>query len=85
MGLKALLGRELEREASALTARLRSLALSADDAIALRGIELWISRVHGKAVQPTSDVTPDLPADVEALRALSPDERRALLRAMPRA
>lgn len=82
MGLKALLGARLEERAEALTARLERLALSADDAIALRGIELWLSRVHGRAVQPTRDETPEVPADVEALRSLSPGERRALLRSL---
>ena len=83
MGLKALLGQRLEAEAEALTERLRDLALSTDDQIALRGIELWLSRVYGKAVQPTADVSTELPSDVEALRSMDPEERRALLRAMP--
>ena len=82
MGLKALMGARLEARAADLTARLERLALSSDDAIALRGIELWLSRVHGRAVQPTRDETPEVPADVEALRALSPEERRALLRSI---
>lgn len=81
-GLKALMGERLEERADALTARLEALALSPDDATALRGIELWLSRVHGRAVQPTRDETPDVPADVEALRSLSPEERRALLHAL---
>jgi vacuolar-type H+-ATPase subunit E/Vma4 len=83
LGIRGLMGARLEAEASALTERLRALALSEDDAIALRGIELWLSRVYGKAVQPTQEVSTDLPVDMDALRALSPDERRALLRSMP--
>jgi hypothetical protein len=79
-GLKALLGERLEEKADAITERLQSLALSRDDATALRGIELWLSRVRGRAVQPTRDDTPiELPEDVQALRAMSPEERRALL------
>ena len=85
MGLKAMLGARLEAEAERITNVLSSLLESEDEGIRLRAIEQWMSRVYGKAVQPTSDVTPELPADVEALRALTPEERRALLRAMPQA
>lgn len=80
MGVKALMGQRLEARAAALTARLEALALSDDPQIALRGIQLWLERVYGRAVQPTADVTPELPASLEAYKTMSPEERRALLR-----
>lgn len=83
LGLRALLGQRLEARADRITSRMEALALSEDDSTALRGLELWMSRVYGKAVQPTQDVSTELPADVEALRAMSPEDRRALLRSMP--
>ena len=82
-GLRALMGQKLEAESVALTQRLRDLALSEDDSTALRGIELWLSRVYGKAIQPTQDVSTELPADVAAIRAMSPEERRAMLQSLP--
>ena len=82
MGLRGMLGARLEARADALTARLEGLALSQDDAIALRGIELWLSRVYGKAVQPTQELQTELPVDTDALEAMSTEERRALMRSL---
>ena len=83
LGLQARLAQELEAEAEALTARLRALALSEDDGTALQGIKLWLERVHGRAVQPTADVTESSNPVVDAFAAMSPDERRALLGLAP--
>lgn len=83
MGLQALMGVRLEERADALTSRLERLALSTDDAIALRGIQLWLERVYGRAVQPTRDETDDVDPLVETLRSLSPEERRAMLGLAP--
>lgn len=80
LGLTAMMAARLEERADALTRRLEGLALSPDDSIALRGIQLWLERVHGRAVQPTADVTEGRNPLVEAFAALSPEERRAMLR-----
>jgi len=80
LGVRAMMGQRLEAEADALTDRLRSLALSEDDSIALRGIELWLSRVYGRPVQPTEDRTEQAPSLPQDILALSPEERRTLLR-----
>jgi hypothetical protein len=81
LGLKALMGQRLEAEAEEVTERLRALALSDDDATALRGIELWLSRVYGRPIQPTQEVTVDMPVNWDELNAMTPEQRRALLRA----
>jgi hypothetical protein len=80
LGLTALLGQRLEEEAETVTERLRNLALSPDPGVALQGIKLWLERVHGRAVQPTADVTEERNPMVEAFASLSPEERRTLLR-----
>ena len=43
-----------------------------------------MSRVFGKAVQPTRDDTSEVPEDVERLRQMSPADRLALLHSMQR-
>lgn len=63
-----------------LTDRLERLALSPDDSTAIQGIKLWLERVHGRAVQPTADVTEERNPLVDAFASLSPEERRAMLR-----
>jgi multidrug efflux pump subunit AcrA (membrane-fusion protein) len=85
MGLRALLGARLEEEAEAVTARLRTLALSPDDGVALQGLKLWLERVHGRAVQPTADVTVDMPTDDVELARMTPEERRSLIAVLRKA
>jgi hypothetical protein len=79
LGLEARLAARLEEEADAVTSRLRELALSRDDSTALRGIQLWLERVHGRAVARTEEVATANPL-VEAFAALDPEERRRMLR-----
>jgi hypothetical protein len=80
LGVTALMGQRLEARADVVTDRLEALALHPDPQIALRGIQLWLERVHGRAVQPTQDVTEERNPLVDAFAALPPEERRALLR-----
>jgi hypothetical protein len=83
MGLRALLGARLEAKAAAVATRLEELALSTDDATALRGLGLWMDRVFGRSVQPTREETPPpMPDNLEELEALSWDEQLALLRSL---
>jgi len=46
----------------------------------LQAMEQLENRALGRAVQPTEDLTPKTPETVDQIRALSPEERRALLR-----
>jgi hypothetical protein len=62
---------------AAYTAALRTG--SPEDLRRAQAAEALLSRVHGRPTQPTVDETPQLPTDVAALLALSPEERRALL------
>ncbi len=80
LGVQALLGRQMEADAEAITARLRALALSSDDATSRAGLQLWFDRVLGRAVQPTRDETAERNPVLDAFASLSPDERRQLLR-----
>lgn len=82
-GLRVLLAERLEERADAITARLEQLALSTDDATALRGMQLWLERVHGRAVQPTRDETPSVGTDLAALQGMSLDELAALAHRLP--
>jgi hypothetical protein len=79
-GSKVLIAEQLEADAEAVTARIRSLALSPDDQTAQQGIKLWLERVHGRAVQPSMEVADDSNPVVAAFLTLTPEERRALLR-----
>ena len=72
----------MEQKAEDVAAKMEALALHDDPAIALRGVELWLSRVYGKAVQPTQELQQDVPVDVEALQAMSTEERKALFRSL---
>ena len=83
LGLRALLGQRLEERADAITARLEALALSPDDQTALRGMQLWLDRVHGRAVQPTRDDTPTVAGSLAELEAMSLDELAELARGLP--
>lgn len=83
MGLKALLGQRLEARAEKIAARLEQLALSPDDQVALRGLQLWLDRVHGRAVQPTRDDTPTVASTLEELEGLTLEELGALARDLP--
>lgn len=83
MGLRALMGARLEERADKIVTVLDGLLDSPDESIRLRAIEQWMSRVYGKAVQPTQDVPADMPTDLDQLRAMTPEERRALLRSLP--
>lgn len=82
MGLAALIGAKVEDRAEDLVRRALELALSPDDATAKAGLQLLWDRHLGRPISRTEDVTPELPADIEALRSLSPDERRAMLRSL---
>ena len=82
-GLRVLLAERLEARADAIATRLEALALSTDDQTALRGMQLWLDRVHGRAVQPTQDVTPSVGTDLAALQAMGLDELAALARRLP--
>ena len=79
LGVQALMGRALEERAERVVGRLVDLALSTDDATALRGIQLLLERVHGRAVSQSIDLTPERNPVVEAFASLTPDQRRALL------
>lgn len=83
MGVQALMGRELEARAEAVVSRMVDLALSADDGVALQGLKLLLERVHGRAVQPTQQLEAEMPAELAALRLLSPEELRSLFHAVP--
>lgn len=82
-GLRVLLAERLEARADAITARLEALALSTDNQTALRGMQLWLDRVHGRAVQPTQDVTPSVGTDLTTLQGMSLDELAALAHRLP--
>jgi hypothetical protein len=79
-GLNALMGERLEAEADVFVERLRDLALSPDPGVALQGMKLWLERVYGRAVQPSVELADDSNPVVAAFTALSPEERRTLLR-----
>jgi len=83
MGLKALMAEELEAHAHSVVSRLLSIVETGTDADALRAAEVLMSRVHGRPVQPTEDVTVRPPSTMDELRALSPEERRALMYVQP--
>jgi hypothetical protein len=83
MGLQALLGQRLEARAERVAEVLDGMLDHEDTEVQRKGLELWLNRVYGRAVQPTQELAPDLPQDVEAVRAMSPEERRALLRTLP--
>jgi hypothetical protein len=83
MGLQALLGQRLEARAERVAEVLDGMLDHEDTEVQRKGLELWLNRVYGRAVQPTQELPTDLPHDVEALRAMSPEERRALLRTLP--
>ena len=82
-GLRVLLAERLEARADAIATRLEALALSTDDQTALRGMQLWLDRVHGRAVQPTQDVTPSVGTDLTTLQGMSLDELAALAHRLP--
>jgi len=71
---------ELERKADAVVNRLVAIVETGTDADALKAAEVLMSRVYGRPVQPTEDLTPrDMPTSLEEVRAMSPEERRELL------
>lgn len=82
LGLQAMLAEELERQAAEIVARLLGILRAGSDADALRAADLVLSRVYGRPVQPVASTTP--PSTAEEVRAMTPEERRALLaRALP--
>lgn len=79
-GLKALMAERLEAQADALVTRLLDIVEHGSDADALRAADTLMSRVYGRPVQPTEDLTPSaVPTTAAEVRAMSPEERRALL------
>ena len=83
MGLQGLLALRLEEHADAVVARLLDIVAHGNDADALRAAETLMSRVYGRPVQPTEDLTPSRqPTTVDEVRAMSPAERRELLAAV---
>lgn len=79
-GLKALMAERLEERADVIVARLVDVVEHGTDADALRAAEVLMSRVYGRPVQPTEDLTPQrVPTTADEVRAMSPEERRALL------
>lgn len=80
MGLRALMAEALEEHAEEVVGRLLAIVRDGSDADALRAADTLMSRVYGRPVQPTEDVTErSIPSTAEQVRAMSPEERRALL------
>jgi len=80
MGFLALVGLKTEERAEALVGRMVELALSPDDATALRGLQLLADRAFGRPVSRTEDLTPPtVPASVEELRGMPREQRLQLL------
>lgn len=68
----------LERRAEEIEARLGDIITHGSDADALRAIEAWLSRVHGRPTEHTVVEAPE-PESLQELRRMSSAERRALL------
>lgn len=80
MGLRALMAARLEEEAEAIVGRLLAIVRDGTDADALRAAETLMSRVYGRPVQPTEDLSAArIPSTAEEVRAMTPEERRQLL------
>jgi len=80
MGFVALVGVKAEERAEELVNRMVALALSDDDATALRGLQLLADRAFGRPVSRTEDLTPPtVPASVEELRGMPREQRLRLL------
>lgn len=82
--LEDVLAARLEERAEQLIDRLMEIAENGGDADALRAIDRMLDRVYGTAVQRTRDETVQVPEEVEAIRAMSSEERRAVLIEMNR-
>lgn len=81
MGLRAMMAARLEQEAEAVVDRMLDIIRTGTDADAIRAAEAIMSRVYGRPVQPTEDLTPRVPSTAEEVRAMTPEERRRLLAA----
>jgi hypothetical protein len=73
----------LEREdvQQAIEERWLAILRNGGDADAIRLLKDLTDRVYGTAIQRTKDETLKTPADIEAIRAMSSEERRAFIRA----
>lgn len=82
-GIKVLMAERLEEEAERVVGRLLDIVAHGTDADALRAADLVMSRVHGRPVQPTEDLTPErVPTTADEVRGMSPEERRLLIAAV---
>ena len=73
------LAQQLEEHAEAIVERLMEIVWSGSDADALRAIEAMANRVYGRPTARVETTVAETPRSVEAIRAMTSEQRHALL------
>lgn len=77
--LADVLAARLEARADEIVERLLSIAEHGGDSEALRAISAMLDRVYGRPTEHVKHETIDVPDEIDELRRMTPEQRRALL------